>query len=217
MWLLQARVTLGLFLVSSVFAQHTFYVKPNDLQECPGQPLDLYAEEADIFFTTGATFLLLAGNHTIQTVITLTNASGITLQRYDDESTVTILCRATILNCNTVSNLTINGLTIEHLFSSNSQEFSAFIFYYSTGIQIFNSKFQGSGKLTETGIRAVYSDRSVVIIVNCLFDGNKGYNGGALYASRSNITLTGNIFTQNKARSHGGAIFAYSSYLNFDN
>ena len=211
MWLLQACVILGLFQGSRVFAQQTLYVRPTDLQlqECPGQPcctLEQYGEQADKFFTTGATFLFLPGNHTLHITISLINISAITFKKFDNASIVMIICNTTILICNSIKNLTIDGLNIQ-LHCNSSKTFSALKVYYSTGIQIFQSLFQGSRKLKEIGLRAVRSTHSVIIIMNCLFDGNKGHNGGALLAASSNITLTANTFTQNKG-DNGGVLFA---------
>ena len=217
---------LGLLLVPSALAQHNNsyyrYVKPtgSPARACPGQPcytLDRYTEQTETFFTRGATFLFLAGNHTLRSTIYLANVSAITLQRNDNDhnvSSFTIACRNTIIFGDSIRNLTINGLAIELLSSSLQKDYSALQFHGSTGIHIRKSIFQGSGRLTEATMRAVYSGQSVITIASCLFSGNTGYDGGAVLAVQSNVTLAGNTFTQNRAKRHGGAVFAHSSFIN---
>ena len=52
-------------------------------RDCPGEPcLDLhqYIKQAEKYFTDGSTFIFLPGNHTLQTVASLSNFSNVTLK-----------------------------------------------------------------------------------------------------------------------------------------
>ncbi len=49
--------------------------------------------------------------------------------------------------------------------------------------------------------------------MSCYFKENEGENGGALYAQRSHITISGSLFTGNKAQTCGGAIYVSNSSL----
>lgn len=56
-------------------------VKPcNSTANCPGQPCLSLSDMPGRYFTTGSTFVFLAGNHSLHTVISLTNSSDITLK-----------------------------------------------------------------------------------------------------------------------------------------
>ena len=76
-------------------------------------------------------------------------------------------------------------------------------------IAVQNSTFQGHGNLNKSFVRAMYSENSSIIIQNCVFNGNTGITGGALWIrKRSNITIDGGVFSENRVGIDGGAIFA---------
>lgn len=76
-----------------------------------------------------------------------------------------------------------------------------------------NVTFQGRN-LASISTRAVYCDNSTITFESCIFNGNTGDFGGAIYASGgSHITLNGNLFVKNRALKSGGAIFAYNSSI----
>ncbi len=52
---------------------------------------------------------------------------------------------------------------------------------------------------------------STVTIESCFFEGNTGFYGGSMSAYDSNITLTNNTFSANRASALGGAIIAQTS------
>ncbi len=181
MWLFQVLATFSVVLVLSISAQQVCYVKPDDypVESCPGQPcltLEQYAQQSKQFFIAGATFLFLAGNHTLETTVELTNVSSITLKGNNSDSTIALTC--TFILGEHVKNLTIEGLMIELNSSDIYQEYAALSFSESTNILISKLTFQGNGNLSSsTGTTAVHSRLSSVTIVSCLFDGNTGLNG----------------------------------------
>ncbi len=70
-----------------------------------------------------------------------------------------------------------------------------------------------AGQSRTSTIRAFYISNSDIAIISCYFKENEGENGGALYAQRSHITISGSLFTGNKAQTCGGAIYVSNSSL----
>lgn len=210
-------LTLIFRLCSST--QNIHYVKPSNSSSCPFQQcltLDQYTQQQSRYFTSGSIFIFLAGNHSVQNTTTITGRSNITLRGENGSvSNVTIICKDEVtLLCESVTDLTIEGLTFIVHSNSISHTSSALRFYSSEGILIANSTFQGSGDLNTTLARALNSTSSSVTVAGCVFEGNTGDNGGAIYADYgSNITVTASIFTGNKAQSRGGAICVSLSLL----
>ena len=100
----------------SASTHNVHYVKSVDSSPlgCSDQPcltLDQYNQQTETYFTTGSTFVFLAGNHTINTTVNLTSISEITL-RGERNSQVNILCGSieVAILCENVSNLSIEGL-----------------------------------------------------------------------------------------------------------
>lgn len=107
---------LVLSLASSTLAQHELYVRSSDSspRSCPRDPcftLVQYVQQGT-HFTSGSTFVFLAGNHSIHTAISLMHTSGIAL-RGENGSIPYILCgnaTTTCIRCENVSNLRIERL-----------------------------------------------------------------------------------------------------------
>ena len=204
-----------LLLTPNVSIQQVHYVKPNNsTQECPNDnepcfTLDEYGKYTNNFFTTGAFFLFLAGNHTLHTVIKLTNVSDLIFQKLRSATEVAnvILYEndATIL-CESVTNLRIEGLRFT---SFNTTVLNA----VGSTIQIINSEFQAIHSHHVTMARSLHSTYSTVIIANCQLEANRADEGGAVLALNSVITLVESTFISNKAKV-GGAIFANGSTIN---
>ena len=198
--------------VFSASTQAVHYVKPSSLISCPSQPcltLDQYNQQTETYFTTGSTFVFLAGNHTINTTVNLTRISEITL-RGERNSQVNILClnRFGFL-IQTVSNLSIEGL----MFLSGNTTVALNIIN-SNGVWIHNVEFQGSYSFikTFTGLHITSSD--TITVTSCSFEGNTADNGGAIYVTaESNLTLNASTFIGNNATRYGGAIYASGSNL----
>jgi hypothetical protein len=120
-----ALVIVVLLIVCSCVPTHgVYYVKSQDLPSlgCPDQPcltLDEYLQEAEQYFTTGSSFLFLAGNHTGERALKLTNVSTISLK--GNSSSSILCCNGFTIVCENVSNLTIDGLSFVYLSTSGGQ------------------------------------------------------------------------------------------------
>lgn len=231
---------LILVVVFSASAQNVHYVKPiySSFLSCPGEPcltLDQYIFPQDpiTYFTTGSVFVFLAGNHSLDTTVSLENVSNIT---FIGDHGANIVCGngVTVIFENT-ANLTIVGIRFVSFPTSNSG--SILLLHNSINFLIAESTFQGCKRS-----RAIYSINSTILVRNCLFEGNSGYRGGAILSfdsavtikqskfsaneatrggainvARSFLQLTENIFFGNKAKVNGGAISAWNSYINNTN
>ena len=164
---------------------------------------------ADRYFITGSVFLFLAGNHSLQDEIYLADASNITLMGHGNGSTVRIsLADTAIIVCDNASNIRIEGLTFV-LCQHHCKERSALLLMNSEQIIISNSTFRGNGMAKA---RSAYLTNSNVTVINCCFEGNRGFNGGALEAwSNSTIHISWSTFVGNNATSLGGAINLHDS------
>ena len=112
-----------LVLASSVSTEQKVHcVRPNDTSplNCPCQlclTLDQYTGQTVTYFTTGSTFVFLAGNHTFINPVKLKRISDVTLTR-ENNSDASILMwhsKATFIRCSKVSKLKIVGLKF-HLY-----------------------------------------------------------------------------------------------------
>ena len=199
----------------SASTQAVHYVKPSSLISCPGQPcltLDEYNQQTETYFTTGSTFVFLAGNHTINTTVNLTSISEITL-RGERNSQVNILCSIQVfILIQNVSIMSIEGLVF--LSGNTTIGTVALKIIDSNRVFIHNVTFQGSYSIrkTFTGLDITSSD--TIKVTSCSFEGNTADNGGAIYVTaESNLTLNASTFIHNKATRHGGAIYARRSNL----
>ena len=203
-----------------VLMQHTRYVLPDGLspQACPNNghlclTLDQYATQQRSHFTDGASFVFLAGNHTPQVMVNLSSINNLTLKGESSEEGVYVICRnfVTIL-CNNMTTLSISRLTfVLDFVEESSVTQSAVTLWGSRGVLLSDSRFVGMAERKGTFVVTRHSD---VWVRNCLFEGNVGMYGGALFAyDRSTVTLEGSVFTQNKATYYGGAILALQSSI----
>ncbi len=200
----------------TISAQNVSYVKPNEssTHDCPhGQPcltLYQYSQQAMIYFTTGATFLFLSGNHSLQTTLELRNISNITLRGIDDEHSAKIMyANEGNIKFVNVINLNIVGLTFTNYSYSDDNLFA--LKFGISRVRIYKSKFLG--RSDDKFSRAIGSAWSDLQIINCLFEGNTGSFGGAMVYQESNITLSGNVFVKNRAMFRGGAIYAIDNSM----
>ncbi len=203
---------LLLQVITTVSSQPVCFVKPNasQAQECPGQPcftLDQYTQQAGRYFTTGSHFLFLPGDHSLQTTLSITNVSNITLGGEVSASGINIVCsNAGFFLIKNATNLTFQGLVFVSLPNKNitTGNRSIFNILNTRELTMLNLTFEGRGDLNEAPIRAISFENSNITIVSCRFT---AFNGGAIYADRSNITLDGNMFSNNRAK-QGAAILA---------
>ena len=209
--------TILILAVFSASTQAVHYVKPSSLISCPGQPcltLDQYNQQTETYFTTGSTFVFLAGNHTINTTVNLTSISDITL-RGERNTQVNILSLNEFgILIQNVSFLSIEGL----MFLSGNTTIGtvALKIIDSNGVWIHNVGFQGTYSFRKhfKGLDITSSDN--ITVTSCSFEGNTADNGGAIYVTaESNLTLNASTFIGNNATHDGGAIYASGSNLTF--
>ena len=219
--LMMMHPSVLLFVILSVWsvsAQQACYVLPNGSSplSCPGSPcltIDQYTQQqTETYFTTGSTFIFLAGNHSLESTLTLTNISDVTLRGEGNASQVNIVFRENVsIHCDRVKNLTIEELTfllhsnkkltIENLtillaFNKIKNMAGVLNFSSSDEINISFSIFQGNGL---TPARALSLRSSNIEIAGCVFNGSIGDGGGAISATGdSNITLIGSVLLQIK-------------------
>ena len=208
---------LSYVVVLSTSTHNVHYVKSVDSSplSCPGQPcltLDQYNQQTETYFTTGSTFVFLAGNHTINTTVNLTSISEITL-RGERNSQVNILCLNTFgFLIQNVSHLNIEELVF--LSANTTIGTVALKIIDSNGVFIHNVGFQGNYSFSKpfTGLHITSSN--IITVTSCSFEGNTADNGGAIYViAESNLTLNASTFIGNNATHDGGAIYASGSNL----
>ena len=187
-----------------------YFVKPDDASSlhCPADQttltIDEYAQHMERYFTTGSTFVFLAGNHTLHYNIYLDSVSKITFR---GNSTAHIVwTERNAFYCNDITNLTIEGLSFQEN-STVDNEGSALVVFNSREVLITSSIFHDNGD------SAIFCLNTTLVIYNCRFEKNSGDYGGALYLGGSNVILTDTKFTNNKASSVGGAIYAHNGTI----
>ena len=201
----------------TVLSASTNYVKSDDSSplSCPGQPcltLGQYNQQIETYFSTGSTFVFLAGNHTINTTVNLTSISEITLRGERNTQVIILFSVGVGFLCENVSNLSIEGLAF--LSGYMAIQTVALKIIDSNGVWIHNVGFQRSYSFSKhfTGLHITFSD--TITVTSCSFEGNTAYNGGAIYVTaESNLTLNASTFIGNNATRHGGAIYASGSNL----
>ena len=203
-------VLVVVLLVSTLFycsAENVYCVKPT-AASCPSCPyndhcdtLSEYAQEAELYFTSNTTMVFLPGHHTLNTNITVANASNLTMRSESSSGNrTTVVCNGAVgLSFTNMVGLKIYSLT----FTSCSQKYIGTI----PGIP---------QNVLHVALLLQYAQYAE--LVNCSFISN---NSTALAVTNSNITIVGNNFIQNRALEHAsygiGAIFAYiNAVLNFD-
>ena len=204
---------LLLLQLMCVSMQEVRYVKPLNASSfsCPHQPcltLDQYARSAHAYFTAGSTFVFLSGNHGLQSIISLSNISNITLRGLRHNSTATIVCTVQYaFLCENVSNLTTQWLTFNLTNSLFPYYVTAMAISNSGDIMIFDCTFKGSSRNVNQVVRALSVTQSNIKITRSLFEGYLENVGGAIYTTfYSSSVISECIFVGNTARTSGGAI-----------
>ena len=207
-----SAIVLTSLVLSGVSTNSIYYVRPEDLSSlsCPGEPcltLSQYAEQTSKYFTTGSTFVFLAGNHTGANAIKLANVSEVTLK---SNLPSCILCSHDFtIMCDNVTHFTIEGL--KFVYSSRYPKNSVMEISNGWNISISHSTFLGTGDLYHSLTRAANCTHSTITFTDCYFEGNTADLGGAIHALGSNVILTNSVFVRNAANLSGGAIFAYEN------
>ena len=181
------------------------YVKPNNYtsQSCPDHPcltLDQYTQQAATYFTTGSIFRFLPGNHTLRTIITMKDISDVVFGTVKHSSDITIIHgNGGNISCAGVVNLTIHGLTLKKI---NLQ------FVRSENILLSDSLF------LDNIAGALNCSNSNLTVNSCHFEGNKGKDGGAIWVELfTNLEIIDSTFINNEASYNGGAIYAKESRI----
>jgi len=198
--------------LSHCSAESVYCVTPSvtSCSSCPHNSancttLSEYAQEAGLYFTSNTTMVFLQGNHTLDTNITVTNISRLTMSGESSSGNrATVVCSGSVgLSFTSMLEFKIDSLA----FTSCSR----LLKYYMI--------VPGYPSLKSGHIVAVLDLQSTqhTELVNCSFHDNK--NGTALVVNNTDITLTGNTeFTDNRACGNitlGGGIIAVSSNLTF--
>ena len=97
-----------------------------------------------------------------------------------------------------VKHFSIEGLNL--IYSSEFPGMSAMEILNSWNVLISHSMFVGMGNLSQPPTRAVNCMHSNITITGYRFEGSTADHGGAIHtSSRSNVTLTDNVFVRNAA------------------
>ena len=205
-------------LMSSASTHNVHYVKSDDSSplSCPGQPcltLDKYYQQTETYFTTGSTFVFLAGNHTINTTVNLTSISEIII-RGEMNTQVNILCSIEVVFLfENISNLRIEGLAFLSDNNVRAITSQALNITDSNGVWIHKVAFQGSYSISKP-FRGLYiTSSNTITVTSCYFEGNTAIFCGAIYVFNITLTLNASTFIGNNAADHGGAICALGSKL----
>lgn len=222
-----------LVLISCLVAAYTMedkrYIKPEVNSNCSEQQCFILDDYID-YFTTESVFIFMAGNHTLNERVTLSNIRNAALRGSEDGNS-RIFVHGSI-NFQSTVNLAIESLTF--IFASGDQQEQYLTLTYATTIHIAKCTFKTASSDFRSGV--LYIQRSNVFIQNCHFKGNGGGlyggalhaldqsmivlnqstfednsvqdSGGALHANQSTLVLCGNTFKQNSAQRNGGAISA---------
>lgn len=176
----------------------TRYVVPNApaLVICPNIELPCLTLDEYLrwpsYFTSGSTFIFLAGTHSTAGTLILSRLSFVTFRGTQG---------AFIASLNGITLQNVNAFYIENLtFVNDPRVLSdglALKIVYSHNIVISSSIFQGS--------RVKFSDYYVTI-KSCEFVNSVGNNGGAIEGVRGKINLVNNTFSKNTAKFSGGAV-----------
>lgn len=204
---------LILVLTLGASAQVVRYVKPKDSStlSCPGQPCltlgqYIFTQQPMVYFTTGSTFVFLAGNHSLDFAVTLANVTDVVFRSIGN---VNFICgNGVSILFENITRLRIEGMRF--LFSTSYPTYmSVMMLHHSHQVQIANSVFQGNPRKRS---RAIYSAHSTVMVTNCSFEGTRGNNGGAMRSLFSTLGLYQSSFSGNAAYK-GGAISTFDSIL----
>jgi predicted outer membrane repeat protein len=116
------------------------------------------------------------------------------------------------------SDLMVKGL--KFILNPTAKSVRLFQILDGSVITMHSSGFQGYENFTKS-FGSVYIRNSTLTVENCFFEMNSAvtgtlklaFNGGAIYAAMSNVTISSSVFIANRARDTGGAIFAHTSTI----
>ena len=153
-----------------ISAKDLRYVLPEASSQasCPAQPcytISQYIKMDTSYFTTGSRFIFLAGNHSLEQKLTLSDVSDITFEGDKDFPSTVIAKREAILGLPT--------------FLYNATQ-SVAIFYLSNcyNVKVLSSTFQPSS--ISNRCSAVLLSNTTLEMEYCFFQDNKGTSGAAI-------------------------------------
>ena len=220
----------GVFLLAviqtslpSARAHNTYYVKPTNDTQCPGEPcltLSQYIQESGKYFISNTTMLFLPGEHQLDSTFLVENVASFALQ--GDTSSLPelpskVFCNSTMGNFqfSLVQQLDIRAL---HFFLCSLNE--AFIGPLGQAIFVLITEdFHLETCILELNpSEALYLDSITNgSLLNNTFVGNEAISeGAAITVYGSTVTFSNNSFSNNKVNLGGGAIYAQDSSLNFN-
>ena len=212
-------------IITSVKAD-TYYATPSSSIPCPEEDgpcftLSQYATKPSNYFASTTTLILLPGNHSLNANLRISsiNYLNITpieafsspavincehLGRFELESIVVVyLTGLQFYECVDMTVTSVNYFTLTNCNYSNRIGIGLQLKLVPTGI-FQNCRFISNTELIEiSSIKelggAIFLNQSGVYITDSLFDGNIAFNGGAIGAVDSNITIDNGKFTNNMA------------------
>ena len=229
-------VLAGVFLLAviqtslpSAHANNTYYVKPSNDTQCPGEPcltLSQYIQESGKYFVSNTTMLFLQGEHQLNSTFHVENVASFALQGNTaslPELPSKIVCnnRMGIFEFGLVEQLDIRAL---HFFSCGLND------TFSTPriqgiIVLYTENFHLETCILESSPSAALYLESTTngSLLNNRFVGNKAMRyGAAINVYDSAVMLTNNSFINNERNLDSliiqfgpGAIYAQDSSLNF--
>ena len=236
--ILPVSVTLFLILLgvsASNARAETYYVKPTANSSCPEDGLSCltFNEYATFLRNSSAeniTLIVLAGNHSLNTDLTVVNVTRFTMFsdfdtdivcdvsanfqfRYIGEVEISGLifrgCRVSfvhILDQFTLNRCEIRGIDSTETVTGVELSFVKFV-NINESIFAWNNKTFESGEFEANG-GAIHVNYSQISIADSIFENNFAFNGGSVFALESSITIINCSFTSNQVNKCGGA---YSS------
>ena len=220
----------SLILISACFdveKEEVIYIKPSSTPSsstpCPAKPcltLSQFSQNSTSWLSLNTTLIFLAGNHTLNTKLSISNLSKLfILTKSTSGGTHIISCKPRVsFNFENITEVWIEGLKF---IGCGSNTFSLI-----KNFTIDNSTFQGKNNsgtaldIIETSLTIVNSSFVSNRVGRCLiiFDSNTTSNrsvhaGGAIFVTKSNLSVIKCTFVNNSAEV-GGAIYSTSYELN---
>ena len=176
---------------------------PHDSTHC--STLSEYARETKLYFTSNTTMVFLPGDHALDTNITVTNVTRLTMRGESSPSSVaTIVCKWSVgLSFTSMVEFQTHSLAFafcSRKFDSPSAIYYALLLHSTRYAELVNCSFHGN-----LGTALVVNHTSITLAGNSVFSHNDcGFDlcvGGGVIAVHSNLTFTGNTtFLENNGR-----------------
>ena len=196
-------ILVAVLLVNTCSAENVYCVTPT-ATSCSSCPYDIhcatlseYAQEAETYFTSNTTMVFLPGEHVLDTNITVTNVTWLTMRaEFSSDNMATVARNASV------------GFSF-----TNMVEFNMYSLAFTSSSWSYGSHLASSSVL-------LLQSTPNAKLINCSFHDNLGT---ALTVHNTNITLVENKFTHNQCACElfsyncklGCVITAFNSNLTF--